>query len=187
MVRALSRALIVYLILGFSCIKTFGEQGVMRPECTPSEYTILYLQGTDPSHYYAPGEYESGMIKEPMALIPANFGIHVHHRSRIRLSKLYPIEMNVKVKSIGKIHGDQLETLLWYALQVDQYAQRLPFAQSQFRQGILKSSPSPDPNSRTEEIAQPHISFESHLSTLGLDNQIEGELYSGSFSPAMSF
>ncbi|CAN9174364.1 unnamed protein product [Alternaria alternata] len=172
---------VVQVMRGFvytCCITTFGEQGVMRPGCTPSEYTILYLQGTDPSHYYVPGEYESGMIKEPMALIPANLGIHVHHRSRIRLSKLYPIEMNVKVKAIGKIHGDQLEMLLWYTLQVDQYAQQVPFAESQFRQGILKSSPSPGPDSRTEEVAQPHISFQSHLSTLGLDNQIEGELYS---------
>jgi hypothetical protein len=74
----------------------------------------VYLTGTDPASCYLPGEHESGMKKEPIQIVPVDPSIKIRRDSRLRFGKTYPIEMNVKVKDIGRVHPIHLSTLLQY-------------------------------------------------------------------------
>lgn len=86
----------------------------MKPGCNPAEHAIVYFRGTDPTHCYVPGEYEGGMNKEPIMIDPADPTIMINPYSRIRFGKVYPIEMNVKVKDIGRVSPDHLSKLRQY-------------------------------------------------------------------------
>ncbi|KAI4694687.1 hypothetical protein J4E81_006286 [Alternaria sp. BMP 2799] len=48
------------------------------------------------------------MIKEPIEVVPAGPNERIRRESRIRFGKVYPIEMNVKVKDIGRVREDQI-------------------------------------------------------------------------------
>ena len=80
----------------------------------PSEHTIVYFTGTNPATCYIPSEWEGGMQKEPIQVEPVDPSMTIRKESRIRFSKTYPIEMNVKVKDIGRVHPGQLSTLIQY-------------------------------------------------------------------------
>jgi hypothetical protein len=54
------------------------------------------------------------MDKEPLQVEPVDGAMQMRPESRIRFGKTYPIEMNVKVKDIGRVHPGQLSTLLQY-------------------------------------------------------------------------
>ena len=60
------------------------------------------------------GEYEAGMTKEPIEIIPADSSVVISPYSRLRLGKTYPIEWNVKVKDIGQVHPEHVSKLLMY-------------------------------------------------------------------------
>jgi len=77
----------------------------------------VYISGTDPASCYIPGEYESGMTKEPIEVVPAEPNVSIRRESRIRFSKVYPIEMNVKVKDVGRVREDQISALISYWAQ----------------------------------------------------------------------
>ncbi|KAI8937920.1 hypothetical protein NX059_005602 [Plenodomus lindquistii] len=95
-------------------IGTYSGRGVLKPGCVPKEHAIVYSAGTNPASCYIPGEYESGMDKEPIQIDPVNRGITLSFDSRIRFSKTYPIEMNVKIKDIGRVNPAYLSLLLQY-------------------------------------------------------------------------
>ncbi|KAJ4374888.1 hypothetical protein N0V83_001966 [Neocucurbitaria cava] len=95
-------------------IGTYSGRGTLKPGCVPSEHTIVYFTGTNPASCYIHGEYEGGMDKEPIQIEPADPNEKIRFDSRIRFSKTYPIEMNVKVKDIGRVAPGQLSTLLQY-------------------------------------------------------------------------
>ena len=100
-----------------SGIGTYSGRGTLKDGCNPAEHTIVYFSGTNPASCYIPGEYESGMTKEPIEVVPAEQNLSIRRESRIRFGKVYPIEMNVKVKDIGRVRDDQISTLLSYWLQ----------------------------------------------------------------------
>ena len=54
------------------------------------------------------------MNKEPIEIEPVDPNMTMRSESRIRFSKTYPIEMNVKVKDIGRVSPGQLSTLIQY-------------------------------------------------------------------------
>jgi len=93
-------------------IGTYSGRGTLKDGCNPAEHTIVYFSGTDPASCYIPGEYESGMIKEPIEVVPAGPNERIRRESRIRFGKVYPIEMNVKVKDIGRVREDQISALI---------------------------------------------------------------------------
>lgn len=99
-------------LIHFSGIGTYSGRGTLKDGCNPAEHTIVYFSGTDPASCYIPGEYESGMIKEPIEVVPAEPNERIRRESRIRFGKVYPIEMNVKVKDIGRVREDQISALI---------------------------------------------------------------------------
>ncbi|KAJ4351131.1 uncharacterized protein N0V89_006470 [Didymosphaeria variabile] len=61
-----------------------------------------------------PGEYERGLTKQPIAVIPADASVYMAPASRLHYAKAYPVEMNVKVKNIGDVDSACLDLLLQY-------------------------------------------------------------------------
>jgi hypothetical protein len=102
------------LLIYSSPIGTYAGRGTLKKGCLPWEHTIAYLSGTDPRSCYLPGEYESGMTKQPIEIVPVDSSIALRSESRIRFGKMYPIEKNVKVKDIGLVHQNYLGKLLQY-------------------------------------------------------------------------
>ncbi|CAI6332918.1 unnamed protein product [Periconia digitata] len=93
-------------------MSTYSQRGVLKPGCNPSEHTVIYSQGKQPT--YIEGEFQAGMIKEPIEFIPADSSVVFNPFTRLRLGKTYPIEWNVKVKDIGAVHPEHLSKLLMY-------------------------------------------------------------------------
>lgn len=114
------RFVIVNVKYGFveACgISTYGGRGALKPGCVPSEHTIVYSSGTDPSSCYLPGEWQAGMTNEPIEIIPSNPNdpsLNISPTSRLRFGKTFPIECNVKVKDIGRVHPRDLSKLMHY-------------------------------------------------------------------------
>ncbi|KAI4673437.1 uncharacterized protein J4E84_011079 [Alternaria hordeiaustralica] len=104
-------------LIRVSGIGTYPGRGTLKDGCNPAEHTIVYFSGTDPASCYIPGEYERGMTKEPIEVVPAEPNEKIRRESRIRFGKVYPIEMNVKVKDIGRVREDQISALISYWAQ----------------------------------------------------------------------
>lgn len=102
------------MLIRVSGIGTYSGRGTLKDGCNPAEHTIVYFSGTNPATCYIPGEYETGMTKEPIEVVPAEPNVSIRRESRIRFGKVYPIEMNVKVKHIGRVREDQISVLLSY-------------------------------------------------------------------------
>jgi len=100
----------------YACsITTYSGKGALDDNCIPSEHTIVYFTGTEPR--YLEGERKAGMSKEPIEIHPnpAIEGLEMDPASRLRFSKTYAIEWNVRVRDIGwvdKIHFSNL-TAYW--------------------------------------------------------------------------
>lgn len=58
-----------------------------------------------------PGEY---LVKDPIAITPADPTLTMQPASRLQFGKVYPIEMNVKVKDIGDVVPVDLSKLATY-------------------------------------------------------------------------
>jgi hypothetical protein len=54
------------------------------------------------------------MTRNPIEVVPASSDIIMRRESRIRFSKTVPVEMNVKVKDIGRVHLDHISYLEAY-------------------------------------------------------------------------
>ncbi|OAG17351.1 hypothetical protein CC77DRAFT_287849 [Alternaria alternata] len=99
----------------YACgIGTYSGRGTLKSGINPAVHAIVYLSGTDPESCYLPGEREAGMTTEPIEVIPVDSSVRIRPESRIRLRKTYPIEKNVKVKDIGRVHPNHLGMLLEY-------------------------------------------------------------------------
>ncbi|CAE6996772.1 hypothetical protein P3342_000443 [Pyrenophora teres f. teres] len=99
----------------YACgIATYSHRGTLKPGCNPVEHAIVYFRGTDPRCCYLPGEVEGGMTKDPIEVEPADPAMVLKPDSRIRFGKIYPIEMNVKVKDIGRVSSSHLSLLRQY-------------------------------------------------------------------------
>ncbi|KAJ4395257.1 hypothetical protein N0V91_010959 [Didymella pomorum] len=111
------RFIVVEVKRGFvyACaISTYKNRGTNKPGCVPSEHAIAYFTGTDPAYCYFQGEFENGMNKEAIEVEPAQDAGEMKSESRIRFSKTYPVEMNLKVKDIGRVSHYSLSRLLAY-------------------------------------------------------------------------
>jgi hypothetical protein len=92
-----------------SPISTYSNRGTLKPGCDPSAHAIIYFSGIDPQSCYLQGEV--GMTTEPVEVVPADSSLVMKPKSRIRFSKTIPVEMNVKVKDIGRVHSDHMSNL----------------------------------------------------------------------------
>ncbi|KAJ4311103.1 hypothetical protein N0V94_008119 [Neodidymelliopsis sp. IMI 364377] len=111
------RFIVVKVCQGFvyACgISTYSGRGTNKYGCVPSEYAVAYFSGTDTTYCYLDGEYQNGMIKDPIEVIPVDYDLRMKPESRIRFSKTFPIEMNIKVKDIGRVHPEHISKLLEY-------------------------------------------------------------------------
>jgi len=104
------------LLTHTSAISTYSGRGTLKQGCNPSEYAVVYFTGTHPSGCYFEGERERGLTKEPIEVIPANTNppLIMRPESRIRFSKQFAVEMNVKVKDIGNVQPQHMSKFLAY-------------------------------------------------------------------------
>lgn len=106
----------------YACpVITYSDRGTLRHGCRPSEHSIVYLAGRQPSPF--PGEY---FTKDAIRVDPADPSISMDPASRIHYAKAWPVEMNVKVKDIGRVDPMDREKLLQYYKQENypEYAYR---------------------------------------------------------------
>jgi hypothetical protein len=82
-------------------MKNYGNRGVSKPGCNPSEHTIIHLRGTEPS--YISGEYEKDMTESSIVIEPNDANEIISPYFRIWLRKTYDIECNVRVRAIGMV------------------------------------------------------------------------------------
>ncbi|KAH7066346.1 hypothetical protein BKA63DRAFT_585380 [Paraphoma chrysanthemicola] len=95
----------------YACaMTTYGRRGVIYPGCVASEHAPVYVSSTRPS--LLKGEREIGMTIEPFAIDLTDEEWTLDSTCRIRLSRTYSIEMNVKVRDIGMIVEQDRERLL---------------------------------------------------------------------------
>lgn len=111
----LRRFLVVEVKRGFVHavpISTYNRRGTTKQGCIPSEHAIIYFPGTNPESVYLPGE--SRMEKDPIRIIPTDSSETMARESRVRFGKTFSIEMNVKVKDIGRVAPEDLSKLVSY-------------------------------------------------------------------------
>lgn len=108
-----------FLMLLYSPITTYSGQGCLKKGCIPSEHSVVHI-GTSPNYFQ--GEYEAGLTKAPIRIVPANSNLTMKPASRVHYSKSYPIEMNVKVKDIGNVAQEDLDKFIAYYNQENNIA-----------------------------------------------------------------
>jgi hypothetical protein len=74
------------------------------------QHAIIYMQGQAPARLAA----ETGMVKEPLQVIPAAGHQKLDQMARVNFSKVYTVEHNVKVMDVGKVSQDSLTKLMAY-------------------------------------------------------------------------
>jgi hypothetical protein len=74
----------------------------------------VYFSGTDPETCYVDGEKARGLVNDPIEVLPSDHSLLMKRESRIRFSKTIPVEMNVKVKDIGRVNYDHMSKLVAY-------------------------------------------------------------------------
>lgn len=163
-----------------SGIGTYSGKGVLKHGCMPAEHAIVYLSGTDPASCYLPGEYGSGMTKMPIEIVPVDSSITLRRESRVRFGKTYPIEMNVKVKDIGRVEASQLGRLLryWESEEGLFHVDSENFADEP-RHGVLESKSTPDPDSDGEDVVLLKMDARYDLSADHMHSRLAGNLSSG--------
>ncbi|OAG03166.1 uncharacterized protein CC84DRAFT_1261782 [Paraphaeosphaeria sporulosa] len=102
----------------YACpIFTYSKRGTLKPGCISSEHSVIHLYGSTPTMFE--GERERGLDKEPICVNPADTSVRMDPASRLHYGKVYPIEMNVKVKDIGDVIPEQHSLLLRYYREED--------------------------------------------------------------------
>ncbi|KAF1967857.1 hypothetical protein BU23DRAFT_398536, partial [Bimuria novae-zelandiae CBS 107.79] len=97
----------------YACpITTYNGRGTLKAGCVPSEHSAVYIKGS--TLHLFPGEQEAGLTKHAIAVEPANRSIFMNFASRLHYAKVYPVEMNVKVKDIGDVVPEDMSYLIQY-------------------------------------------------------------------------
>ncbi|KAF2660413.1 hypothetical protein K491DRAFT_711899 [Lophiostoma macrostomum CBS 122681] len=105
----------------YACaISTYSKRGTLKPGCNAAEHSVIYLSGSQPSIFE--GEIQNGLSKEPIEIQPADSTVHMDPSCRLRFGKTYPVEMNVKVKDIGRVVPHHMSKFIRYWREED----RLP-------------------------------------------------------------
>jgi hypothetical protein len=110
-------------------ISTYGNQGATKPGVNPTNHAALVLDGTD--QQLMPGEV---LTKSPLHLQLEDKSMKLAASSRINFSRLYTVEYNVKVATVGRISHKDLELL-------DQY----------FKEGVFKQPAIHDKDGSAEQ------------------------------------
>jgi hypothetical protein len=149
----------------------------------------VYLSGTDPAFCYLPSEdkptvnkeqIEITLNKEPIEIEPVDPAIHLRPNTCIHFGKTYPIEMNVKVKDIGRVRASQLSRLLeywtdeeylWDSRQVKEPSKNIPEWLL-----TLKNVPNDPDQIMVQKDDEDHRSVDI---SDGLNNKLMGHLHSG--------
>ncbi|KAI9741068.1 MAG: hypothetical protein M1834_002781 [Cirrosporium novae-zelandiae] len=90
-------------------IHTYGNRGCLKPGLFPGDHSIIYTTPSPPS----PLEGEE-LVKDPIQVIPDDNGISLRRESRVNFGKVYTVEHNWKVSSIGKVHRDDRKIMNSY-------------------------------------------------------------------------
>lgn len=85
-----------------------------------SHHALIYNTGRDPESCYFVGERKRGMTKKPIQVQATHDDLKLPRESRIRFSKVYAIECNVKVKDLGLVVQQDLATLLSHFQESDE-------------------------------------------------------------------
>jgi hypothetical protein len=84
---------------------TYNCQGTKKPGATAADHAIIFTGRMAPDPL--PGE--NGMYHRPIRVEPFKLE-RLAPESRVNYAKIYTIEHNVKVCSVGKIHEDSEAT-----------------------------------------------------------------------------
>ncbi|KAK8205237.1 hypothetical protein IWZ01DRAFT_486032 [Phyllosticta capitalensis] len=95
-----------------SPVSTYGNRGVNKPGVEPEAHAVVHMTNSVPVWLH--GERERGMIKEPIAVVPANDAVSLTPASRINFSLAHPIQYNVKVKDLGRVSDEDMGNFCLY-------------------------------------------------------------------------
>jgi hypothetical protein len=95
-------------------LQTYGGQATTKTGCRPQDHTAVYKSGGLPKYHHGG---EPGLTKRPLAIIVEDNEILVDPMTRINFSKVYTVEHNVKVRTVGRIPKEDLVYLENYFQQ----------------------------------------------------------------------
>jgi hypothetical protein len=75
-----------------------------------AQHAIICAEGTRPM--LLPNEPE--LVKKPLTMIPADRSHRLNQASRIHFGKVHTVEHNTKIKNVGMIHKDSMQSLNAY-------------------------------------------------------------------------
>jgi hypothetical protein len=161
-------------------ISTYSNRGTLKIGCVPSEHAIIYFSGTDPQSCYIQGEREAGMFLNPIEVVPASSDVLMKRESRIRFSKTIPVEMNVKVKDIGRVHLNHMSALVSYWQDRRDSGLGLPVTKSQLK--TLEPFPTVERNADDGHQIQVQSGGDDNFlvdGLKGINSELIGDLHSG--------
>ena len=98
-------------------ITTYSGRGVAKPGLTPEgirHHAIIYMAGTQPARKAS----EVGMTKNPISVDPSQPREKLDQMSRLNFGKIYTVEHNVKVKSVGTITKESMPAFEAYVVDM---------------------------------------------------------------------
>ena len=96
-------------------IKTYDGDGVSRKGVRKCEHAVIYSgrKAPLPDARETPARGEDGLLPQYIRVDPDDPSEKLDEMSRIDFGKVYTIEHNVKVRSLGKINRSSLQPLLY--------------------------------------------------------------------------
>ncbi len=91
-------------------IHTYGGRGVLKFGVRSREHAPLYMRGMSPE--LLKGEKERGLTREAIEIVMDRSTEELHSTSRLNYAKVYTIEYNVKVCSVGRVSTHSLRVLI---------------------------------------------------------------------------
>lgn len=97
-----------------SPILTYNNRGVSDQGVNKADHGIVYTALEPPAAQWdeLPNRGESGMVPMAIRVIPDEVTEKLSLMARINYGRIYTIEHNVRVKSIGMVHPSSLPYLL---------------------------------------------------------------------------
>ncbi|KAF2823140.1 hypothetical protein CC86DRAFT_263080, partial [Ophiobolus disseminans] len=89
---------------------TYGEQGTKKPGVAPQEHAIANSYGKTPQ--LLPGEEK--LIKHAICIVMNEGERPLSTATRISFGIQHPVQYDVKVKDLGYVHPDWMQTLIGY-------------------------------------------------------------------------
>ena len=98
------------ILTKYSPITTYGGQGTRKPGVDPFKHAIVYTGNKPPGPLL--GEIE--FFRDPLRVICDDPEAQLSFLSRINCAKVFPINLNVKVKEIGQLDQQSRSYFLEY-------------------------------------------------------------------------